>query len=209
RGVRGEQGRQAQPGAPEAEADATAKILVNQSLSDATYLPVHCYLSNGCVVVHAAKFWRKSSGDNTLAATASFTRFGSSGHFATLLLLMSGPPASQPPLENKPIEDRWSFQIHCVLSECTRISRRRSRSMQGIVIAGGRCTVCFWMSGHDHIARHQVSCAVNFQPWDIARSASIGLMAATPILRSSCRPRWQAARGRKASSRAMRHKASF
>src|SRR5262249_9238749 len=90
RGVRGEQGRQAQPGAPEAEADATAKILVNQSLSDATYLLVHCYPSNGCVVVHAAKFWRKSSGDNTLTATASFTRFGSSGHFTTLLLLMSG-----------------------------------------------------------------------------------------------------------------------
>src|SRR5262249_61693911 len=93
RGVRGEQGRQAQPGAPEAEADATARILVNQSLSDATYLLVHCYPSNGRVVVHAAKFRRKSSGDNTLTATASFTRFGSSGHFATLLLLMSGPPA--------------------------------------------------------------------------------------------------------------------
>src|SRR5262249_2002211 len=96
RGVRGEQGRQAQPGAPEAEADATAKILVNQSLSDATYLLVHCYPSNGCVVVHAAKFWRKSSGDNTLTATASFTRFGSSGHFATLLLLMRWETTSLP-----------------------------------------------------------------------------------------------------------------
>ena len=73
--------RRAHRGAPQAEADATAKILVNQSLSDATYLLVHCYPSNGCVVVHAAKFWRKSSGDNTLTATASFTRFGFLGAF--------------------------------------------------------------------------------------------------------------------------------
>ena len=34
-------------GAPQAEADAKAKILVNQSLSDATYLLVHCYSPNG------------------------------------------------------------------------------------------------------------------------------------------------------------------
>ena len=39
--------RRAHAGAPQAEADATAKILVNQSLSDATYLLVHCYSPNG------------------------------------------------------------------------------------------------------------------------------------------------------------------
>ena len=59
-----------------------------QFLQIAILLLVHCYPSNGCVVVHAAKFWRKSSGDNTLTATASFAGFGSSGYLATLLPLL-------------------------------------------------------------------------------------------------------------------------
>ena len=55
-------------------------------------------------------------------------------------------------------------------------------------------------------ARRPVSCIVSLQPSGIARSASIGSTAATPILRSSRHHPSRAGRGRKLWSRAKRHK---
>ena len=54
-------------------------------------------------------------------------------------------------------------------------------------------------------ARHPVSCGASLQPWGIARSASIGSTAATPIWPSSRHPPLQAARVRRPSSHASRH----